>query len=151
MARIDPNASSSESSTVRVGAASAEVLIWVSASTQNANVASSSPMRTWPNGSRQNVRSTRGENCPLASCSVTTSNEKTTPAVVMVAPAIVASSVTAASGGIANRSSQGIIQRRSAAAASSSTTIAPISSTNGRNSRLSCSRLTSARRRSPRT
>ncbi len=141
MAMIEANVSSSASSIVSAGAVSAEVSIWVSASTQKANEASSSPMRTWPNRSRQNVRSTRGENCPLASCSVTTSSENTTPAVVIVAPAMVASSVTAASGGSANRTVGANCQRRSMAAANSSTTIAPTSSTIGRKSRLSRSWL----------
>ena len=103
MARIEANVNSSASTIVNAGASSADVSMWVSANTQNANAASNSPMRTWPNRSRQNVRRTRGENCPLASCSVTTSKENTTPAVVIVAPAMVASRVIAASGDSAKR------------------------------------------------
>jgi len=44
------------------------------------------------------ARSTRGGNCPLASCSETTSNENTTPAVVMVAAAMMPSNVLAVPG-----------------------------------------------------
>ena len=102
IARIDASARAIASTIVTVGACSADVSRPLSASTQNANVVSSRPMSTCPTRSRQNVRKTRGENCPLASCSDTTSRENTTPAVVIVAPAIVDSSVWAASGDMLN-------------------------------------------------
>src|SRR5262249_1960701 len=98
MKTTEASASSTANITVSAGARSARGSSRASASTQNTNVATSSPTSTSPNRSRQNPRSTRGENCPLASCSEMTSSENTTPAVVMVAPAMVPSKVLAVPG-----------------------------------------------------
>lgn len=61
-------------------------------------MATRSPITSWAWRSRTKVRITRGENCWLASCRLTTVSENTTPAVVIIAPAITASSSCAEAG-----------------------------------------------------
>ena len=151
MNTTEASASSNANITVSAGARSACGSSRASASTQNTNVDTSSPTRTWPNRSRQNPRSTRGENCPLASCNETTSSENTTPAVVMVAPAMMPSRVLAVPGAKVNVHGSGRDWCRLSIPASTTATAAEAKSIKaGRNSRLSRSLSRTARSRSRR-
>ena len=82
-------------------------------------------MTTWLSRSRTKVRSTRGENWPLASCRLTTVREKTTPAVVIMAPATPERNHTAASGVIRRAAGSGQASARSHRFRSPTTSASP--------------------------
>ena len=67
---------------------------------------------TWSKRSRRNVRSTRGENCPLVSCSTTIVIENTSAVNEIIELTMADSSVRAPSGPPANRKAGGVAPSR---------------------------------------